>query len=53
MPSYDPDSKMWPKTAVKPEEVVLNSEMAAIEIWPQKHESERYHIFLPTILWKD
>jgi hypothetical protein len=50
---YDPNSKMWPKTPVKPEEVVLSKEMAAIEIWPQRHESRRYHIFLPDILWED
>jgi hypothetical protein len=50
---YDPDSKMWPRTPVKPEELVLSSEMAAIEIWPQKDESRRHHIFLPDILWED
>lgn len=50
---YDPNSKMRPKTPVKPEEVVLSSEMAAIEIWPQRDESRRHHIFLPDILWED
>jgi hypothetical protein len=50
---YDPNSKMWPKTPVKPEEVVLSSDMASIEIWPQKDEGSRYHIFLPPILWAD
>ncbi len=50
---YDPDSSMWPKEPVKPEEVVLNGEMAALEIWPQKDESLRYHIFLPDVLWVD
>jgi hypothetical protein len=50
---YDPDSKMWPKTPVKPDEVVLSKDLAAIEIWPQLEESRRYHIYLPDILWKD
>ena len=50
---YNPVSQMWPKIPVKPDEVVLNDEMAAVEIWPQRHESRRYHIFLPDILWED
>ena len=50
---YNPNSKMWPKNPVQPDEVALNDEMAAIEIWPQKHESLRLHIFLPDILWED
>jgi hypothetical protein len=50
---YNPESKMWPKTPVQPEDVGLNSEMAAIEIWKQRDESRRDHFFLPTILWKD
>jgi hypothetical protein len=50
---YHPDSKMWPKEPVKPEDVVLSKELPAIEIWPQKHESLRHHFFLPTILWRD
>lgn len=50
---YDPNSKMWPKTPVQSEDVVLSSEMAAIEIWPQKDQSHRYHIYLPDILWED
>jgi hypothetical protein len=50
---YNPESQMWPKTPVQPEEVGLNGEMAAIEIYKQKDESLRHHFFLPTILWKD
>lgn len=50
---YNTESKMSPKTPVQPEDVVLNGEMAAIEIWPQKDESYRHHFFLPTILWED
>jgi hypothetical protein len=50
---YDPDSQMWPKVPVKPEEVVLSQELPAIEIWPQKDESLRPHILLPPILWQD
>ena len=50
---YHPDSKMWPKEPVKPDEVVLSKELPAIEIWPQKEESLRHHFFLPTILWED
>ncbi len=50
---YDPASKMWPKKPVQPDEVALSREMAAIEIWPQKEESLRHHIFLPDILWED
>jgi len=33
--------------------VILSRELPALEIWPQKEESLRYHIFLPTILWQD
>jgi hypothetical protein len=50
---YDPSSQMWPKDPVKPEEVTLSRELPAIEIWPQKDESLRYHILLPPILWQD
>jgi hypothetical protein len=50
---YSPTSQMWPKIPVKPEEVGLNGEIAALEIWTQKHESARYHISLPEILWQD
>ncbi len=50
---YHPDSKMWAKEPVKPEEVVLSKELPAIEIYPQKDESLRHHFFLPTILWED
>jgi hypothetical protein len=44
---------MKDKAPIRPEDLVLNKEMAAIEVWPQKEESLRQHIFLPTILWKD
>lgn len=50
---YHPDSKMWPRDPVKPEEVVLSNELPAIEIYPQKEESLRHHFYLPTILWQD
>jgi hypothetical protein len=50
---YNPRSQMWPKEPVKPEEVILSPELPAIEIWPQKEESLRYHILLSTILWQD
>jgi hypothetical protein len=50
---YDPSSPIKDKTPIKPEDLVLNEELAAIEVWPQKVESLRHHIFLPTILWKD
>lgn len=50
---YSPDSQVWPREPVKPEEVVLSRELPAIEIWPQKDESLRHHILLPPILWQD
>jgi hypothetical protein len=50
---YHPDSKMWPKEPIKPDEIVLSDELPAIEIYPQKDESLRHHFFLPTILWED
>ncbi len=50
---YDPKSQMWPRVPIKPEEVVLSQELPAIEIWPEKDESRRPHIFLPTILWEN
>jgi hypothetical protein len=52
---YSPESQMSPaeKRPVKPEEVVLRSELCAIEIFPQKEEGRRHHIYLPPILWQD
>ena len=50
---YDPNSQIKDKTPIKPDDLVLNEELAAIEVWPQREESLRHHIFLPTILWKD
>jgi len=50
---YDPTSQMVRRRPVTAEEVGLNDEMAALEIWPQKDESLRYHISLPEILWQD
>jgi hypothetical protein len=50
---YDPTSQIKDKTPIKPDDLVLNDQMAAIEVWPQKEESLRHHIFLPPILWKD
>lgn len=37
---------------VQPEDVTLNSDLAALEIWPQKEEGNRFHITLPEILWE-
>ncbi len=50
---YNPNSLTTDKTPIKPGDLGLNKEMAAIEVFPQKEESRRHHIFLPTILWKD
>jgi hypothetical protein len=50
---YDPTSQIKDKTPIKPDDLVLNDQMAAIEVWPQREESIRHHIFLPTILWND
>jgi hypothetical protein len=50
---YNPNSLITDKTPIKPEDLALNKEMAAIEVWPHKEESLRQHIFLPPILWKD
>ncbi len=50
---YNPMSQIKNKTPIKPEDLVLSEEMAAIEVFPLKDESRRHHIFLPTILWKD
>ena len=50
---YHPDSKMWPKEPVKADEVVLSSDLPAIEIWPQKDESLRHHFFLPRLIWRE
>lgn len=49
---YDPSSSIKDKTPITREEIVLNEELAAIEVWPQKVESLRHHIFVPTILWQ-
>jgi hypothetical protein len=50
---YDPSYPMTDKTPIKTEDLILNRAMAAIEVFPQKEESLRHHVFLPTILWKD
>jgi hypothetical protein len=50
---YDPSSSIKDKTPITREDLVLNEELAAIEVWPKKEESLRHHIFLPTILWQD
>ncbi len=50
---YDPASQIKDKSPIRPDDLVLNDEMAAIEVFPHKEESLRHHIFLPTILWKD
>ena len=50
---YDPTSAIKDKRPIKPEDLVLSEELAAIEVFPQKEESRRHHLFLPTILWED
>ncbi len=50
---YNPSSQLTGKSPVKPEEIGLNAEVAAVEVYPQKHESKRPHISLPEILWQD
>jgi hypothetical protein len=50
---YDPSYPSKDKTPIKPEDLVLSEELAAIEVFPEKEESRRHHIFLPTVLWKD
>src|SRR5262245_1262411 len=50
---YDPQSVIKDKAPIELDDLVLNEELAAIEVWPHKDESLRHHIFLPTILWKD
>ncbi|MBI1832499.1 MAG: hypothetical protein HYR84_13740 [Planctomycetes bacterium] len=50
---YNPDSLITDKTPIKFDDLGLNKDMAAIEVFKQKDESLRHHIFLPTILWKD
>ena len=41
------------KEPIRPEQVIFSSTYPCLEIWPEKKESLRSHIFLPTILWKD
>jgi hypothetical protein len=50
---YDPFYPMVAKEPIKAEEVTLNPDVVAIEIWPQKPKSRRMHIELPSILWQD
>ena len=50
---YDPASSIKDKSPITPADLVLNEELAAIEVWPQKEESLRHHIFLPPVLWQD
>lgn len=50
---YDPSPQVRTRGPVKPDELILSSEMNAIEIRPRLHESERHHIYLPPILWRD
>jgi hypothetical protein len=50
---YDPASSIKDKSPITPADLVLNEELAAIEVWPQKEESLRHHMFLPPILWQD
>src|SRR5262245_14451267 len=50
---YDPASQIKDKTPITPDGLILNDQMAALEVFPKKEESLRHHIFLPTILWED
>jgi hypothetical protein len=50
---YDPNYAMARKDPIKPEELRLNEELAALEVFAQEEESLRDHIFLPTVLWQD
>jgi hypothetical protein len=38
---------------IGPGDVVLNSDMGAIEIWPRRPQSRRHHIQLAPLLWHD
>ncbi len=37
---------------IKPDDVVLSGEMAAVEVFPQRPEARRHHIRLSAILWQ-
>jgi hypothetical protein len=37
---------------IRPEQVIFSNTYPCLEIWPEKKESHRSHIFLPPILWK-
>lgn len=50
---YDPSYPMTPKKLIRPEDVTLSRDLAAIEIWPKKDIADRDHIFLPPIIWRD
>src|SRR2546427_8021099 len=50
---YDPAYPMSPKRPIKPEEITLNRDLAAIELWPKEKIADRHHIFLPPIIWRD
>ena len=49
----DPRNPSRSKLPMRPEQVVFSSTYPCLEIWPEKVESLRSHIFLPPILWKD
>jgi len=38
---------------LRPEDVGLNAELAALELWPTRDEGRRWHISLAEILWQD
>lgn len=52
---YHPESQLVAreKKPVTPEEIALSKELCAIEIYPQREEGRRHHIYLPPILWQD
>jgi hypothetical protein len=50
---YDPSYPMTPKKPIRPEDVTLNRELAALELWPQERIADRHHIFLPPLIWQD
>jgi hypothetical protein len=49
---YDPSYPMTPKKVIKPEDVTLNRDLAAIELWPHEKIADRHHIFLPPVIWR-
>lgn len=38
---------------IGPDDVILSTELPAIEVWPKRPEDRRHHLRLSTILWQD